>query len=83
MDDVGWTTGALDGMARATEQGRQAVEDSSMGTRMCSAGHWKEEERRQHRIGPHAICMSPSVMHAGMVAFNTDSCPRPQAPGDE
>ena len=38
MDDVGWTTGALDGMARATEQGRQAVEDSSMGTRMEMVG---------------------------------------------
>ena len=73
-----WAGLQVHSMGWREQQGRQAVEDSSMGTRMCSAGHWKEEERRQHRIGPHAICMSPSVMHAGMVAFDTESWPTPK-----
>lgn len=44
--------------------GRQAVEDSSMGTRVC-AGHWKEEERRQEYSTAALLrcCTAPRLMH--------------------
>lgn len=68
--------------------GRQAVEDSSMGTRVC-AGHWKEEERRQEHCCTTPLLYGPTPNACRLASCTQGwlpSIPTPahaQAPPDE